>query len=152
MIYDTLANSPLYFPVHPEFKKVFKFITGRNLSKLALGRHEIGRNGTFALVQEYMTKDESEGFIECHRKYIDVQYVAAGREKVGIAAKSKCTEETKYDKEKDFQKLRGRTDFITLEPAMFTVFFPEDGHMPCITSGKRKSKVRKIVFKVPCWR
>ncbi|OGV36354.1 MAG: hypothetical protein A2X48_08950 [Lentisphaerae bacterium GWF2_49_21] len=149
MILDTLKNGAIYFPVHPEFKKVFRFLSTKNLSKLALGRHEVGRNGTFALVQEYLTKDESEGFIECHRKYIDVQYIAAGIEKAGISAKSACTEATKYDKEKDFQKLRGKTDFITLEPSVFVVFFPEDGHMPCITAGRRKSKVRKIVFKIP---
>ncbi|HCE44576.1 MAG TPA: hypothetical protein DET40_13605 [Lentisphaeria bacterium] len=39
---------------------------------------------TFAIVQEYMTKDGSEGFIECHRKYIDVQYVASGISKIPV--------------------------------------------------------------------
>ncbi|HCE46935.1 MAG TPA: YhcH/YjgK/YiaL family protein [Lentisphaeria bacterium] len=150
MIFDTLKNGSIYLPVHPEFKHVFRFLSRKDLSKLALGRHEIGRNGTFAIVQEYLTKDESEGFIECHRKYIDVQYVSSGIEKSGITAKSACTEATKYDKEKDFQKLKGRTDFITLNPSVFAIFFPDDGHMPCITAGKRKSKVRKIVFKIPC--
>jgi len=149
MIYDTLKNSAIYFPVHPEFKNVFRFLSRKNLSKLPLGRLEIGGNGTFAIVQEYLTKDESDGFIECHRKYIDVQYVSSGLEKVGISAKSACSEATQYDKEKDFQKLKGKTDFITLEPSVFVIFFPDDGHMPCITAGKRKSKVRKIVFKIP---
>ena len=87
---------------------------------------------TFAIVQEYMTKDESEGFIECHRKYIDVQYVASGIEQAGISAKSACCEAAKYDKDKDFQKLRGKTDFITLDPSVFAIFFTEDGHIPCM--------------------
>ena len=149
MIYDTLKNGLIYLSVHPEFKKVFSFLAHGNLSKLALGRHEVSRNGTFAIVQEYPTKDELDGFIECHRKYIDVQYISCGIEKCGVSAKSACAEATKYDKEKDFQKLKGKTDFITLEPSVFAIFFPEDGHMPCITAGKRKSKVRKIVFKIP---
>ena len=149
MIFDTLKNGVIYYPVHPEFKNVFRFLSRKNLSKLAIGRHELGKDGTYAIVQEYQTKDESEGFIECHRKYIDLQYVAGGIEKTGISAKSACTEATEYDSEKDFQKLKGKTDFITLEPSVFVIFFPEDGHMPCITAGKRKSKVRKIVFKIP---
>jgi biofilm protein TabA len=149
MIYDTLKNSSLYFPVHSEFRKVFKFISSHNIMRLPLGRHEIGRKGTFAIVQEYITKDESDGFIECHRKYIDIQYVSSGIEKAGISAKSACAEATKYDKDKDFQKLKGKVDYFTLEPSVFAIFFPDDGHMPCITAGKRKSKVRKIVFKIP---
>ncbi len=149
MIYDTLRNSSLYFPVHPEFRKVFKFLSARNILKLPLGRLEIGRSGTFAIVQEYLTKNESEGLIECHRKYIDVQYVADGVEKAGISAKSACRETTKYDKDKDFQMLSGKVGFIPLDPSVFAVFFPDDGHMPCITDGRRKSKVRKIVFKIP---
>ncbi len=150
MIFDTLENFRYYFQANPEFRRVSDFLRKKDLAKLSLGRHDVGRNGTFAIVQEYMTKDESEGFIECHRKYIDVQYVSAGVERCGTAAKSACSEMTAYDQEKDFQKLKGRTDSITLKPPAFAVFFPQDGHMPCITAGKRKTRVRKIVFKIPC--
>jgi YhcH/YjgK/YiaL family protein len=114
-----------------------------------VGKYKIGRKGTFALVQEYSTKDESEGFIECHRKFIDIQYLAKGSERVGVRAKSACAPLIPYDPEKDFQKLKGKVDFITLDPDVFAVFFPDDGHMPAIKYGKKNEKVRKIVVKVP---
>ncbi len=149
MIYDTLKNSGIYCSVHPEFKKAFAFLSGNNLQALPIGKYKIGRKGTFAIVQEYSVKEESEGFIECHRKYIDIQYLAKGAEKVGICPKCACTPMIPYDSEKDLQKLKGKVDFITLEPNVFAVFFPDDGHMPCIKHGKKKEKVRKIVVKVP---
>jgi biofilm protein TabA len=149
LIYDTLGNAGIYRSVHSEFKKAFAFLCGKNLLTLPIGKYKIGRKGTFALIQEYSTREEYEGFIECHRKYIDIQYLAKGSEKVGISAKSACAPLTAYDPEKDFQKLRGNVDFITLEPNVFAVFFPDDGHMPAIKHGKKKQKVRKIVVKVP---
>ena len=149
MIYDTLKNSGIYHSVHSEFKKAFTFLRGKKLLTLPIGKYKIGRKGTFAIVQEYSTKEESEGFIECHRKYIDIQYLAKGAEQVGICAISACKPLIPYDPEKDFQKLEGRVDFITIEPNVFAVFFPDDGHMPSIRHGKGKGKVRKIVVKVP---
>jgi YhcH/YjgK/YiaL family protein len=135
--------------VHSEFKKAFTFLCGKNLLTLPPGKYKIGRKGTFALVQEYPTREESDGFIECHRKYIDIQYLAKGTEKVGICAVSSCKPLIPYDPEKDFQKLKGKVDFITLEPNVFAVFFPGDGHMPAIKKGNRNEKVRKIVVKIP---
>ncbi|MFA6568975.1 MAG: YhcH/YjgK/YiaL family protein, partial [Victivallales bacterium] len=149
MIYDTLKNGGIYHSVHSEFKKAFTFLCGKNILTLPTGKYKIGRKGTFALVQEYSTREESEGFIECHRKYIDIQYLAKGVEKIGVCAKSACTPMIPYDAEKDFQKLKGKVDFITLQPGAFTVFFPEDGHMPAIRHGNKQVKVRKIVVKVP---
>ena len=149
MIYDTLANSGIYNSAHSEFKKAFAFLCGKNLLTLPVGKYKIGRKGTFVLVQEYATKDESEGFIECHRKFIDIQYLVKGSEKVGIRAISACAPLIPYDSEKDFQKLKGKVDFITLEADVFAVFFPDDGHMPAIKYGKKSEKVRKIVVKVP---
>ncbi|MEI6421850.1 MAG: YhcH/YjgK/YiaL family protein [Lentisphaerota bacterium] len=149
MIYDTLSNSKIYLSVHSEFKKAFAFLCGKNLLTLPVGKYKIGRKGTFALVQEYSTKDEPEGFIECHRKFIDIQYLAKGSERVGVRAKAACAPLIPYDPEKDFQKLKGKVDFITLDPDVFAVFFPDDGHMPAIKYGKKNEKVRKIVVKVP---
>ena len=110
MIYDTLKNGGIYHSVHSEFKKAFTFLRGKNLLTLPIGKYKIGRKGTFALVQEYSTREESEGFIECHRKYIDIQYLSKGIEKVGVCAKSECTPMIPYDAEKDFQKLKGKVE------------------------------------------
>ena len=50
---------------------------------------------------------------------------------------------------KDFQKLTGSVDFITLVPGMFTIFFPHDAHEPGVSSTSLAVAVKKIVFKIP---
>ena len=52
-----------------------------------------------------------------------------------------------YDAEKDFYKLEGSGDFITLRPGMFAILKPQDAHMPGMAISNPVS-VKKIVIKV----
>jgi YhcH/YjgK/YiaL family protein len=118
------------------------------MAELPSGKYEIGKNGMFALISEYETKGISQCFIECHRKYIDIQMLLSGREKIGVCNKKDCKEE-EYIEERDFQKLYGEVSFITLMPGMFAIFFPHDGHMPQAQCADKPESVKKIVVKVP---
>jgi biofilm protein TabA len=148
VILDSLNIFPRYCAINPQFNAVLSFVNKTNLSTVDIGRLELDESA-HALVSEYQSKPVSDCFIECHRKFIDLQMVIQGVEKIGVCNASNCTEITAYDPEKDFQKLEGELDFITLKPGLFAVFFPQDGHMPGICSGKTPEKVRKIVFKIP---
>ncbi len=148
MIFDQLANFPLYLPLHPQFAAAQAFLQSQALDALEPGRYEIDERGGFALVSEYRTRTLAEGFIECHRRYIDIQLLARGAERVGICPRSACRE-LPYDEEKDFLKLEGSVDYLTLRPGAFAIFFPDDGHMPNLRLGKVSRAVRKIVFKIP---
>lgn len=148
MIFDTLDNFQLYVGLHPGFDDIHEFLSTTDLAKLAIGKHPINGRGAYASVNEYQTKPIEESFIECHRKYIDVQIIASGEEFIGIASKNLCVEQP-YDDSKDLQKLSGKVDFITLLPGFFTVFFPHDAHEPGVRSGIEPVAVKKIVFKIP---
>lgn len=148
MVLDRLNNLPLYLPLHPQFAAALAFLESHATAELPSGRHEIDDAGAFALVSEYETRPLAEGFIECHRRYIDIQVLLSGRERVGYCSRD-TARELPYDEEKDFLKLEGETDFFTLEPEVFAIFFPDDGHMPSIRIGDAPSAVKKIVFKIP---
>jgi YhcH/YjgK/YiaL family protein len=148
MIFDSIKNFGKYLPLHPQFKDVHDFINKNDLAAVADGRHEVNGLGAFVLVKEYLTKDISEAFLECHRKFIDIQLVAKGTERIGVCCKDGCRE-FPYDMEKDLQKLEGEMDFIKLNPNSFTIFFPHDGHMPELNQSDSQINVKKIVFKVP---
>ena len=148
MIADTIKNNRVYHSLHPEFRKAFRFLLRKDLTRIPCGKHLIGRRGTYAIVQEYLTKKPEEGVIECHRRYIDIQFVVSGIETIGVCNKTDC-KAGRYDRKKDFQPLRGTPDFITLRAGSFAVFFPHDGHMPCLMRGRKSEKVRKVVVKVP---
>ncbi len=150
MIYDSLNNFSTYLCVHPLFADVLAFLKNHEGSLPALmpGSYDINSSSAFASISEYASKPESEGFLEYHRKFIDVQLVVAGREKIGIAHKDNCRDQ-EYREEKDLGKLEGTADFILMDTNNFAIFFPQDAHMPQISCSDRREKVKKVVFKIP---
>src|SRR5574338_1247150 len=85
MIIYKLSNSHLYFGPGERINKAFAYLKETDFSKIELGKYEIDGDNIFALVNEYKTKDESEGKLEAHKKYVDVQFVAKGKELMGYA-------------------------------------------------------------------
>jgi len=150
MIYDSLNNFETYLCLHPHFADVLAFLKNQeaNLPALPPGTYDINSSGAFASVSEYESRPESEGFLEYHRKFIDVQIVVAGREKIGIARKDNCRDR-EYLEEKDLGKLEGTADFILMDASNFVIFFPQDAHMPQISCSDQREKVKKVVFKIP---
>jgi biofilm protein TabA len=148
MIYDALSNLRTYVSVHPLFPVVFDFIDHHDLPSLQIGKTTIA-HGVYAVVNEYETDDLKNKFIECHKRYIDIHSVLDGIERIGICDKNECSVLESYDEEKDFEKLDGEIDFITLKKGFFALFHPCDGHAPGLKTGSTPGMVRKIVFKVP---
>jgi YhcH/YjgK/YiaL family protein len=146
MILDKLENSELYEKLHPLFAKAFDFIRKTDFSQLTDGKYEIDNDKLFAMVQEYKTKDETEGKPEAHHKYIDIQYIHSGVELIGIAP-LKGNTLISDEPEKDLAFYESETSFIKLEAGMFAIFFPDDLHMPGIKLEK-STKVKKVVIKV----
>jgi biofilm protein TabA len=113
------------------------------------GRYEIDGDRVYALVQRYTTRPLEQCKFESHRKYIDVQMVVSGEEAMGHAPIAKLTPSTAYDETKDFslyQPFDGGTR-LRLAGGEFAIFYPSDGHMPCLEAGA-PSAVVKIVVKV----
>jgi len=148
MILDTLTNLSLYTACHPQFHDVLTYINQNDLQNIPNGKHSINEKGAFVSVNEYETKELADCFIESHRKYIDIQMITKGEELIGYCPISDCIA-LPYDIEKDFQKLEGSVSFFSFKPEMFAIFFPQDGHMPCVQKDNKSSLVKKIVFKIP---
>ncbi|MCZ8229718.1 YhcH/YjgK/YiaL family protein [Flavobacterium sp.] len=146
MVIDKIENYRLYSQLTKRLSKGFEFITTTDLKAIESGKHEIDSDKIVAIVQEYDTKDESECVLEGHHQYIDIQYVISGVELMGFAplTNQKMVEE---DLEKDYTFYEGDTSLLRVEEGMFTLFFPEDLHRPCVKAGV-VSKVKKVVVKV----
>jgi len=97
-----------------------------------------------------MTKELHQGRWEAHRRYIDIQYLVSGIERIGYTPVANLALTTPYDEDKDVAFYQGHGDILTLEPGMFAVFFPHDAHMPMLCeAGGSPKQVRKIVVKIP---
>lgn len=148
MILDSLSHLHNYLPCHRLFPKVLDFINSHNLSAIEIGKIDVGE-GVYVVISEYPTDDIKNKFIECHKKYIDIQIIIDGVEQIGVCDKNECKIIGEYDKEKDLEKLEGRMDLITLKKGYFVIFFPQDGHAPGLRIGNSENRVKKAVFKVP---
>lgn len=131
-------------------RKAIDFLGRRDLMSLSDGREEIDGERVFALVQRYETARVDDPKFECHRKYIDVQFIASGEEVIGWAPAGNMTVTETYDAGKDIcfgTVAAGTWVPVRLEAGQLMVLWPEDAHAPKGAAG-RPSKVMKIVVKV----
>lgn len=146
MIFDTLANADRYAPLHPLFPRAFEFLRGADLGALAPGRYPIEGERLLAIVESVAGRARDEAKLECHRKYIDIQFVLEGTDEMGWKPLSDCHEPVDdYRPEKDIRFFRDvPASWIATPPGAFCVFFPEDAHAPLVSAGN----VRKVILKV----
>ena len=145
MITDNLKNIDLYFNIPEDAKK---FI--RNLSSdIALGRYILS-DDNYANVESYSTKSLSCAKYEAHEKYIDIQILLTGQEKIYYCEKDILTFDTQYDSQKDiaFYKEAVKGNFVELDGSNFVMLFPHEAHAPQVSAGDVSEKVLKVVIKI----
>jgi len=123
-----------------------RYLQQTDFKNVAPERYDIDGDRVYAMVQEYDAKPKAEGFWEAHRKYLDVQYVAAGVEHMGYAAVA-TLQAGPYEEDKDFIKLEGDGEFFLLREGYFCILAPQDAHMPGMAVGQ-SAPVKKVVVKV----
>jgi YhcH/YjgK/YiaL family protein len=146
MILDTLENSHLYNSISKRIAKGFDFLLHTDLEAIPSGKHDIEGDTIFALVQEYQTKPLTECKLESHKKYIDIQYVIRGEEFMGVTTQNN-QKILEVNEDKDYTFYEGTTSLVLVSNGMFTIFFPDDLHQPCVQT-EFASEVKKVVIKV----
>jgi YhcH/YjgK/YiaL family protein len=146
MILDTLENYQLYTSINERIAKGFDFLRTTDLDSLPSGKHDIEGDTIFALVQEYQTKPLEDCKLESHKKYIDIQYVIRGEEIMGITTQNNQNI-IEVNEEKDYTFYEGTTSLVRVSKGMFTIFFPDDLHQPCVHT-ESAAEVKKVVIKV----
>lgn len=149
MIADSLANAALYERVHPGLAAAFAYLAAFDPATPD-GKHPIDGDRIVASVQRYATKPEAEKRWESHRRFLDVQYLVSGRERIGYAHVAALAGATPYDEAKDivyYAGADGGAGTLLLEAGHFAIFLPDDGHQPGVAAGE-SGEVRKIVVKV----
>ncbi len=148
MIADVIKNRKIYGAISPRIKTALDFIAGTDFSSMEPGRIELDGINLFVLVQEYDSVPKEKGKWECHRNYIDIQYIAEGIEKIGFTHIDNMQVLTEYNPEKDVAILSGTGDYVTLTKGSYSIFFPEDAHQPKVAPEDKPGPVKKVVVKV----
>jgi YhcH/YjgK/YiaL family protein len=146
MVLDRLTNAGLYAGLAPRIAEALEWLRRTDLASAPPGNHEIRGKDIFAIVAEYVTKPRAAALWEAHRKYIDVQYVVRGNEMLGHAHIGRLAAGP-YDEEKEYLRLEGDGDLLSLPAGSFAILWPDDAHMPGVAAGE-PAPVKKVVVKV----
>ena len=146
MIIDKLENLKKYASVNPLFPKVVEFLEQNDLNKLETGKHEIVGKDLFVNIQMAKGRTPAEATIETHNNMIDIQIPLSDAETFGYTQRD-ALPAAEYNAEKDITKILGLPceSYITCQPGMMAIFFPQDGHAPCIAG---VPEIKKAIFKV----
>ena len=146
MIIDTLDNLGKYQGINPLFADVVEFLKKNDLNVMEDGKYPIKGKDLFLNLTTAQGKALDEAEVETHVKMIDIQMPLDGPETYGYTPLCNLPEE-EYNAEKDVTMYPGlmAESFIDCQPGMFAIFFPQDGHAPCITMAP---EIRKAIFKV----
>jgi YhcH/YjgK/YiaL family protein len=147
MIIDKIQNLRLYEKLSPLFALAMDYLQKTDFTKMEHGKHAVDGEKVFAIYQEYKTKDAHDCMLEGHRKYIDIQYIIEGKELINVEPLDGQAYKVPYDTEKDVAFFAGEGAPIMLEAGNFTIFFPDDLHMPCVKAGQSET-VKKVVMKI----
>ena len=147
MIKDRLCNAAYYYGLSKYLAKGLEWLKLTDLTILEDGKYYIYEDKVYANIQTYETKDDAK--YESHKKYIDIQCVINGREKVGITDISNCTTCVEYNSENDieFYDINADEEYVSLEEGTFLILYPQDAHKPSIVNGENRL-VKKVVVKV----
>lgn len=145
MIVDTLDNLGKYVTMNPLFADVVEFISKNDLNKLEAGKHYIKDKDLFVNITTATGKTKEAATYETHRNMLDIQIPLSAPETYGYMP-LKDMPQAEYNAEKDVTKYPGLVggSYVTCKPGEFAMFFPQDGHQPCIGEGE----IHKAIFKV----
>jgi uncharacterized protein, YhcH/YjgK/YiaL family len=97
-------------------------------------------------VSDITGKTAEAAKLESHAKYIDIQIPLTAPETMGFLPAGACKNSPDgYNAAKDITFFADKPSaYVRVEPGQFVIFFPHDGHAPCIGEGA----IRKLIIKV----
>lgn len=146
MIIDTIDNLGKYVALNPLFADVVDFLKCHDLNTMEAGKYPIKEKDLFLNLQMAKGRSQEAAVLETHVEMIDIQIPISGDETFGYTPLSDLPS-FDYNAEKDITKY-GETKaqtYVTVKPGQFAIFFPQDGHAPCITN---VPEIKKAIFKI----
>ena len=146
MIVDTIENLKKYVAMNPLMAEMVEFLKGHDLSAMEAGHYPIKGQELFMNLQVVKRRTKDTAPLESHIVMADIQIPISCEETFGYSPVSDLPT-ADYDAEHDYS-LYGDTKpqtYVTVKPGQFVIFFPQDGHAPCIID---EPEIKKAIFKV----
>lgn len=146
MIIDTIENLNKYVGLNPLFADVIEFLKANDIRTMEPGKYPIRDKDLFLNLTVAKGRGSENAVLETHVNMIDIQIPISCEETFGYTPLCDLSA-FDYNAEKDVT-LYGDTKpqtYVTLKPMQMAIFFPQDGHAPCIADNP---EIKKAIFKV----
>lgn len=146
MIIDTIENLNKYVGMNPLFADVIEFLKANDIRTMEPGKYPIQGKDLFLNLTVAKGRGPEKAVLETHINMIDIQIPISCEETFGYTPLGDLPA-FDYNAEKDVT-LYGDTEpqtYVTLKPMQMGIFFPQDGHAPCIADNP---EIKKAIFKV----
>ena len=152
MITGTIDQIDARYDCLPEpLRKALTYLKENSFTAMPDGDYPIDGEAVVAHVQRYTARPVTQCRPEAHRKYIDIQFIAAGTELVGwCPLHDALSVAVPYDAERDvmfFDNLEP-VSAITLQAGTFAILYPDDVHCPQGAADGEPATVTKVVVKI----
>ena len=149
MIHDKLENWPLYYKSAP-WQCAFEFLAGLS-PETEDARISLQGDDIYALIMSYKTCSPEDSVLETHDEYIDIQMSLMNSEVIDWFPRHALEVKAPYDIDLD-RTFYHRPDIVPVRvynyPGFFSVFHPDDAHMPKLMTEGKPEIVKKVVVKV----
>ncbi|MEL6106481.1 MAG: YhcH/YjgK/YiaL family protein [Planctomycetota bacterium] len=145
MILSSLDDAARYETLHPFFGQALEYLRSV-AAPIEEGKRPLEGDDVFAVLWKGFGKGQTDAVLECHRRYIDIQYVVSGEDVIGWQSLAECEREKQpYDEVNDLQFFYDRPRSWHRVPAgSLAIFYPEDVHAPLAG----RAALEKVVVKV----
>ena len=151
MILDQFANHPAYLTMHPRFARAFAWLASQDWASVADGKLPIDGEDLIAIIEGGTTAAAANKRFESHRRYLDIQYVISGGERMGWCPASAMEPGDQAGPDIWFHPEPRVSQQLVVTPGQFAIFIPGEGHKPCCLLAGDPAPFRKCVMKV-AWR
>ena len=146
MIIGKLKDLKKYLGLSKEIDEAINYALKTDLLVLASGRYELN---DYLVVNRQQYIGKTDPFAESHKKYLDLQIVLKGQEKMGYAdiSSPSVTIMEEYDEDIDLAKwyVNDECEYLMSESS-FALIFPEDIHRPGMKIDDEM--IEKVVIKI----
>lgn len=146
MIIDTIENLKKYIGLNPLFADVVAFLNANDLQTMEPGKYPIKDRDLFLNLTNAKGRGKEAAVLETHINMIDIQIPISCAETFGYTPLCDLPA-FDYNVEKDvtlYDDTKPQT-YVTINPGQMAIFFPQDGHAPCIADNP---EIKKAIFKV----
>ncbi|MEX3018017.1 N-acetylneuraminate anomerase [Kluyvera sp. STS39-E] len=135
--------------LHPVLVEALTLALSAHPQEKTAGRYELRGDDIFMNVMAFSTQPAESKKAELHQRYIDIQLLLTGMERIAFGVKDSARQCEEWHVEDDYQLCREMINeqSVTLTAGMFAVFMPGEPHKPgCIVDDTQD--IKKVVVKV----